>query len=143
MGAEKPMFNAYVNILSSPPSKHNAEGDNKAIFTPYQLSEEEAAGLYTGAAAANPDEAVSSTETGNEPRSMAKTAVDALETGYLAERNFYLDIVRREVEDCVDFAVKCDGGLLDEGQVRGFVEEMLREVRQFMEAGEMGEEEVV
>ncbi|CAL8575788.1 hypothetical protein XPA_001692 [Xanthoria parietina] len=65
MGAEKPMFNAYVNILSSPPSKHNAEGDNKAIFTPYQLSEEEAAGLYTGAAAANPDEAVSSTETGN------------------------------------------------------------------------------
>ena len=143
MGAKKPMFNAYVNILSSPPSKNSKEGENKEIFTPYQLSEEEAASLYTGAAAANPDEASSSTETGNGTRSMVKTAVDALETSHLAERNFYLDTVRREVDDCVDFAVKCDGGLLDEGQVRGFVEEMLREVRQFMEAGEKGEEEVV
>lgn len=140
IGAGKPMFNAFVNILSNPPLRtEGLKGKNKRIgkkevFTPFQLREDEAASLYAGSA--SPDDAVSSTQEGNEISAGAKTAVDALETRYLAERNFYLDVVRREDDDCVDFAVRCDDGLLDEGQVRRFVEEMVKEVEDFVASGE-------
>ncbi|KAI4257962.1 MAG: hypothetical protein L6R42_005364 [Xanthoria sp. 1 TBL-2021] len=140
MGAGKPIFNAFVNILSSPPFRtEGLNGDNKRVekkevFTPYQLREDEAASLYAGQI--DPDDRVSSIEADNKDPARAKTAVDALSTSYLSEKNFYLDVIRREDDDCVDFAVRCDGGLLDEGQVREFVEEVVKEVEEFVASGE-------
>ncbi|KAL8644148.1 MAG: hypothetical protein Q9226_007910, partial [Calogaya cf. arnoldii] len=133
IGVEKPMFNAFVNILSNAPSTMEERSEEKELFEPYKLDEEEAASLYTRSA--NTGQGDSSTRKGEKPG----TAVDALETGYLSDKNFYLDVVRREEGDCIDFAVKCDGGVMDEGQIKGFVADMVREIEGFVAGGEGGE----
>ncbi|KAL8846640.1 MAG: hypothetical protein Q9221_008280 [Calogaya cf. arnoldii] len=130
MDVKKPVFNTFVNILSTPPSTIEEKSEKKQLFTPYRLSEEDAASLSTRLAITG--EAMPSTKDDTKPA----TAVDALETGYLSDRNFYLDVVRREEGDCIDFAVKCDGGVMDEERVKGFVKEMVREVEVFVAGGE-------
>ncbi|KAI4245574.1 MAG: hypothetical protein L6R40_002375 [Gallowayella cf. fulva] len=118
---EGPMFNSYVNILSNPPAKEtNQEVEEKQrLFTPLDVAEKdllkpEGVGPSTG-------------------KQTRTTAVDRLSTSYLAEKNFYLDIVRREDDDCVDFTIKCDSALMDEDGVKAFVDEIVREVEEFVE----------
>lgn len=117
---EKPLFNTFVNILSyedrtlAESSKAKRARDEEALFVPYQLD-----GMG--------DLAPSEIRRG-------KTAVDGLEVGYLAEKNLFLDVVRNVEDDCVDFGIKCDGALLDEGMVRVFAGEVAAEVATVVEA---------
>lgn len=70
-----------------------------------------------------------------------RTAVDALETGYLAEKNLYLDVVRNVEDDCVSFGVRCDRELMDEGMVRAFAVEIAEEVEKIVRDFERDGEE--
>jgi len=54
--------------------------------------------------------------------------VDGLETGFLAEKDLYLDVVRSGEDDCVGFVIECDGALLDESIMRTFKEDIAAEV---------------
>ncbi|KAL8805520.1 MAG: hypothetical protein Q9182_001889 [Xanthomendoza sp. 2 TL-2023] len=112
---EWPMFNSYVNILD------DSRSAATELFMPFEVAEAERTDSVD-----EKDEKLPSADA-------TKTAVDMLETSYLADGNFYLDIVRRDQDDCVDFAVKCDGALLDKDGVRAFVDEMVQEVTGFLE----------
>ncbi|CAD6589977.1 MAG: hypothetical protein ASARMPRED_004341 [Alectoria sarmentosa] len=128
----KPLFNTYVNILShegahgapSPPKMtKTTTTSSDPLFIPYQLSN-----LPLDPAPAEPT---------NHGKS---TAVDALEVGHLAEKNLYLDVVRRVEDDCVDFGIRCDGELMeDEGAVRAFAGEIAGEVEKIVEGIEREE----
>ncbi len=126
MEDKQPMFNTYVNILTSPPAPtttNSAQCEKKEqLFTAYQLDEEEANSLYTHPALPFPTHA----------QNPVKTAIDGLETGYIADKNLYLDVVRDEDRDCIDFAVRCEGGLIDERGLRAFVGGIVREVTGFV-----------
>ena len=118
-----PLFNSYVNILSTFPPSMVSGGyavDDRPLFAAYPPPEDIQTELF--AQTASPLMAQGS----------AQTAVDALETGYLADENLYLDVVRRDNDDCVDFAVKCDMQLMSEPEVRHFVDEISREVEKFV-----------
>ncbi|KAL8928057.1 MAG: hypothetical protein Q9172_001112 [Xanthocarpia lactea] len=122
MEDKKPMFNTYVNILSSPPAPRITNSalceEKEQLFTAFKLNEDEAKSLYTHPAHA---------------QKPGKTAIDGLETGYIADKNLYLDVVRNKEGDCIDFAVRCEGGLMDERGLRDFVGGIVREITGFME----------
>lgn len=65
---------------------------------------------------------------------MEKTAVDALDTTFLAETNLYLDIVRNIESDVIDLAIKCDGELMDEDAVKTFAAGVVGEVGEIVAA---------
>ena len=52
----------------------------------------------------------------------------------VAGENLFLDINRDGPGDAIDMGVRCDVGVMDEGQVRGFVNEFVEEVRILIEA---------
>ncbi|KAL8724859.1 MAG: hypothetical protein Q9166_007713 [cf. Caloplaca sp. 2 TL-2023] len=112
----KPIFNAFINILSSPASRSSEEEEREnGLFTQCEIPEDEVIEIHPAAATTD------------------QTAIDRLSTSYLADQNLYLDVVRKDGDDCVDFAVKCDSALLDEDGVRDFMGEIVREVRGFAE----------
>ena len=141
LGGKRPVFNAFVNILSSPPDERldgnddvDVESKDKDLFTPYHLSPSEAASLYTSPPPPN-EPVAASTETAthlNKHSTQVKTAIDNLDTTYLSSKNFYLDILRKDADDTIDIAVKCEGGLMSEDQVRAFVLEMVAEIDVFV-----------
>ncbi|KAL8877690.1 MAG: hypothetical protein Q9198_004339 [Flavoplaca austrocitrina] len=143
LGAKGPVFNAFVNILSSPPLERFGDGKerlDKDLFTPYYLSPSEAASLYTSSPPLE-EPVAASKETSthiDQNSSQAKTAIDNLDTTYLSDKNLYLDIVRKDAENAIDFAVKCEGNLMHEDQVRAFVLEMVAEVEGFLADEEGG-----
>ena len=112
--AQKPLFNTYVNILwhddvdlAAPSAKEDA------LLVPWQL------GSWDDLAIAQP--------------MPGKTAVDALDTGFLARENLYLDVSKSKTRDTVDFFARCDGGLMEEREVRLFMEDVAREVGMLVE----------
>lgn len=127
-GSGGPVLNAFVNILSSreggggggasssSSSSSTRTADPSPLFVPWQLGNST---LMAAAAA--------------EPVEHGRTAVDGLETGFLAEKNFYLDVVRRVEDDCVDFGMRCDGELMNEGIMRAFAGEIAGEVGRIVE----------
>ncbi|KAL8893368.1 MAG: hypothetical protein Q9192_005338, partial [Flavoplaca navasiana] len=94
---EGPVFNAFVNIPSSPPDERfgdGKEGLERDFFTPYHLPPSEAASLHTSPAPLIEPVAASmekSTFIHQQP-SQPKTAIDNLDTSYLSSKNLYLDI---------------------------------------------------
>jgi hypothetical protein len=60
------------------------------------------------------------------------TAVDGLETGYLAAQNLFVDVGPVEESDSVDFGVRCDFSLMDEEMVTDFVEEVAAEIERIV-----------
>lgn len=135
-GGGELMFNTFVNILAdyrrggvvSAPSSMGTSIGSEPLFVPCELDN------------ASLDLApVEGPECG-------ETAVDTLDTGWLAEKNLYLDVVRRVERDCVDFAIRCDGELMDEEMVRVFAGEVAGEVEMIVDAvgrdgvGEFGRE---
>jgi amino acid adenylation domain-containing protein len=125
----KPLFNTFVNILSHEGARPTSAVSSTAItassdplFVPCQLGD-----IPMDIAPA-------------EEMEYGKTAVDALDVGFLAEKNLYLDVVRSTEDDCVDFAIKCDGELMDEGMVRSFAGEIAGEVEKIVEV--IGRKEV-
>ncbi|KAL9632663.1 MAG: hypothetical protein Q9204_003705 [Flavoplaca sp. TL-2023a] len=149
LGGKGPVFNAFVNILAFPPDERldgnddvdvESKKEKDILFTPYHLPPSEAASLYTSSppleepVTASMESSIPTNSTPSPP----KTAIDGLETGYLSGKNFYLDIVRKDADDIIDFAVKCEAGLMSEEQVRAFVLEMVAEVEEFLGDGEEG-----
>lgn len=120
---EKPMFNTYVNILAVDTTQKDfqpTESSLSSLFTPYQLPGDNPMEVFAEAASSRIEDAT-------------KTAVDSLDTSYLAKDNFYLDVVRKVGEDCIDFAIRCDRELMDEGVVRAFAGNIVREVERVVE----------
>ncbi|KAL8821475.1 MAG: hypothetical protein Q9223_000483 [Gallowayella weberi] len=112
---EWPLFNSYVNILD------DSRSAATELFVPFEMAETDLTRSVD-----EEDEKLATV-------GAKKTAVDMLDTSYLADRNFYLDIVRKDQDDCVDFAVKCDGALMDKDDVRAFVNEIVKEINDFSE----------
>lgn len=54
------------------------------------------------------------------PSPSQHTPISPLLTTHLSPSNLYIDIVRNVEDDCLDFGLRCDGGLMDEGGVRAF-----------------------
>lgn len=113
-GKGGPLFNCYANILwqTSPTSKSSGETD---LFTPCHLG--------------SPSDFLLP----KEGKASAKTSVDALDTSFLADENLFLDINRDRPGDAIDMGVTCDAGVMDEGQVREFMRELVEEVRLVIE----------
>ena len=119
-----PLFNTYVNILSqdgprSPSSSSSSPPppSSNPLFTHYQ-----------------PETSLTQPITPPSPREPVKTAVDRLNTDYLAEQNLYLDVARSVADDCLEFGIKCDRELMDEEGMRAFAGAIMREVEWIMEA---------
>ncbi|KAL8996350.1 MAG: hypothetical protein Q9169_004116 [Polycauliona sp. 2 TL-2023] len=158
LGVEEPVFNTFVNILNTPPTnvgskspQFEAEAEEKGgLFTPFELSESEVASLHSAPAdlrsTPTPMPTPTPTQASDTPtRTKTKTPIDIIEIGYLSSKNFYLDIVRREDKNCIDLAVKCEGGMMDEGAIRAFVKEMVGDVEAFVggDAGAVVDSKVV
>ena len=116
---DQPLFNSYVNILSDERSYEglkSTSSSEKPLFIPIQ-----------------PDEnTLNMASKASSSKNKVPTAVDALETDYLAAMNLYLDIVKREDDDCIDLAIKCHEELMDEGMVRAFAREIGAEVERIV-----------
>lgn len=135
-GGGELMFNTFVNILAdyrrggvvSAPSSMGTSIGSEPLFVPCELDN----ALLDLAPVEGPE--------------CGETAVDTLDTGWLAEKNLYLDVVRRVERDCVDFAIRCDRELMDEEMVRVFAGEVAGEVEMIVDAvgrdgvGEFGRE---
>ena len=106
-----PLFNANLNLLW-----HGKKSINKAaaesLWKPLDI------GVPTDFASEEPIP--------------GETAVDGLETGYLAAQNLFVDVGPAEVTDSIDFGVKCDFSLMNEEMVRGFVERVAAEIERIV-----------
>lgn len=113
----RPLFNCYANILWQDPPAPKSTGE-KDLFTPCHLGSSSDFLLP------------------KEGNVWATTAVDALDTSFLADENLFLDINRDGSGDAIDMGVRCDAGVMDERQVREFVREIVEEVRLVIEGME-------
>lgn len=120
---DKPLMNTFVNILShesgrGAPSASSSSTRTKTssdpLFVQWQLGRT----------------AIDSAPA--EPRNQERTAVDGLDVGFLAEKNMYLDVTKSVDNDCIDFGIRCDGELMDEGIVRAFAGEIAGEVNEIV-----------
>lgn len=126
----KPLFNTFVNIIwhegktGGSPSASSSSIERTAITNVETLL--------------IPWEPVNiSTDLAMTKRmELGTTAVDALEVEYLAEKNLYLDVVRSVDDDCIDFGIRCDGELMDEGMVRAFAVDISEEVERIVQSFE-------
>jgi hypothetical protein len=57
-----------------------------------------------------------------------ETAIDGIDTEYLAAQNLFCDVGPVEETDSIDFGVKCDFALMEEGHVRAFVASVADEI---------------
>ena len=128
----EPLFNTFVNILShegpgrgGPPPASTSD----TLFVPWQIGE-----------TTIDTETSTATTTTTAAAEIIPTPISTLDTAFLADKNLYLDVVRRLEDDCVDFAIRCDGSLMDEGAARAFAEEVAREVGGIVEEIQRQEE---
>lgn len=122
----KPLFNTFVNILSH---EGAARGSASSSLSSTRTAKTSAEPLFVPWQPAN----ILMNPAPTEPMEQGKTAVDALDVGYLAENNLYFDVVRSLEDDCVDFGIRCDVELMNEGTVRAFANEIAEEVMQIVE----------
>ena len=126
---EKPLFNTFVNILSH---EGKTRGSPSASSTSTQTATTSAEPLLILWEPANTSMDLAVTER----MELGRTAVDALEVEYLAEKNLYLDVVRSVEDDCIDFGIRCDGELMDEEMVRLFANDISEEVDKIVQSFE-------
>lgn len=114
-GFAEPLFNTYVNILSyeGPRGGTSSSSDTDPLFLPYPIDDTTST---TSTAAENP------------LPPLPPTTIDTLELNHLSAKNLYLDVVRKTEDDRVDFSIRCDAELMDEGAVRAFAGEIVDEV---------------
>lgn len=116
-GVGVPLFNALINILdSSSSSLSAAEEKGEELLIPYHL---------TDIAAAN--DTPSQRYEGENKR----TALDGLETGFLAEENVYLDIIADSAEDRLELVMLCDSSAMARAEAEGFLGQIVRVVEAF------------
>ncbi|TGO51307.1 hypothetical protein BOTNAR_0361g00070 [Botryotinia narcissicola] len=114
----QPLFNASLNLLFHAPGR-NSPSASPSPSTP--AKELQAPELLTPLPIGVP------TNFAPKKKMKGETAVQRIETGYLAERNVFVDVGEGE-NDCVDFGVKADAVLMDEAEIQRFVEGIAREV---------------
>ena len=124
----KPLFNTFVNILSheggaqarqDPASSSSSTTVSDPLFVPWQ--------------------SVNYSSMEQIPKELGmhvKTTMDALDVGYLAEKNLYLDVARSVEDDCIDFGIRCDVELMDEETVRAFAVAVSEEVEKIVQSFE-------
>ncbi|KAL8949744.1 MAG: hypothetical protein Q9222_004175 [Ikaeria aurantiellina] len=130
--ANKPLFNTYVNILPTqqrprpldPSLDPDRPEDIKALFTNHPLPESD---VKSESFLPNKEARRPTSETS------ATTALDGLDTTYLAKHNLYLDVLRRDGEDCIDFTIKCDAALMDAAEVKAFGHEIGQEIHKVLD----------
>ena len=61
-------------------------------------------------------------------RKAGKTPIDGLDTTFLPQENFFLDVVRNAGRDNIEVSVRCDSGVMAEAEAREFVAEVRRRV---------------
>lgn len=121
----KPLFNTFVNILW-----HEGGAQARAASVSSSISTTSPDPLFVPWQSAN----ISSMDPARTELGMhAKTTVDALDVGYLAEKNLYLDVVRSVEDDCIDFGIRCDTELMDEETVRAFAVAISEEVEKIVQ----------
>lgn len=117
-GFVEPLFNTYVNILSyedprGGASSSSSSSETEPLFLPCPIDD------------ATP---ITSTAAEKAQLTLPPTPIDTLDLNHLSPKNLYLDVVRKIEEDRVDFFIRCDSELMDEGAVRAFAEEIVGEV---------------
>ena len=108
----QPLFNASLNLLWHGAQTTENTEDKKQLLKPLDI------GVPTDFASEEPIP--------------GETAVDDLETGYLAARNLFVDVGPVEETDSIDFGVKCDFILMDDEMVRGFVGQVASEIERIV-----------
>lgn len=125
---EKPLFNTFVNILS-----HEGVAQARPASATSSSSTTVSDPLFVPWQSAN----ISSMDPAPAELGVhVKTTVDALEVGYLAEKNLYLDVARSVEDDCIDFGIRCDVELMDEETVRTFAVAISGEVEKIVQTFE-------
>lgn len=104
----KPLFNTSLNLLWYRKQTTGNVADAEPLLTPLDI------GVPTDFASEEPIH--------------GETAVDGLDTSYLAAQNLFVDIGPVEETDSIDFGVKCNFGLMDEAMVTRFVEDVAAEI---------------
>lgn len=115
-GLVEPLFNTYVNILSYEGPRggtSSSSSDTTPLFLPCPIDD-------TTPTASTAEE--------NTQLPLPPTTIDTLDLNHLSAQNLYLDVVRKIEEDRVDFFIRCDSELMDEGMVRVFAGEIVGEV---------------
>ncbi|KAF7932322.1 hypothetical protein EAE99_003562 [Botrytis elliptica] len=115
-GQPRPLFNASLNLLFHAPGR-NSPSPSASPSTPTNQAPELLTPLPIGVP----------TNFAPKRKIKGETAVQRIETGYLATRNVFVDVGEGE-NDCIDFGVKADAVLMDEAEIKRFVEGIAREV---------------
>ncbi|PQE11447.1 nonribosomal siderophore peptide synthase protein [Rutstroemia sp. NJR-2017a WRK4] len=109
----EPLFNASLNLLFHNPTA-SSEVDPVDLLRPMNIGV--------------PTNYTSKTKIDGE------TAVDVLDTGYLAKRNMFVDAGPSVDGGAIDFGVKVDSVLMGEDEVREFVGGVVREVEKVVKS---------
>ncbi|KAF7879696.1 uncharacterized protein EAF02_007866 [Botrytis sinoallii] len=115
-GQPQPLFNASLNLLFHAPGR-NSPSPSPSSSTPTNQAPELLIPLPIGVP----------TDFAPKRKIKGETAVQRIETGYLATRNVFVDVGEGE-NDCIDFGVKADAVLMDEAEIERFVEGIASEV---------------
>ena len=122
-----PFYNTFINILWSSPSANSGALDrgDEGLFSSHDFTAEEEEDIA-------PRDRVS-----------GRTAVDVLDTSFLADGNLFLDMVRDKEGDCVKLVVRCDEGVLGGEEADRFIEDVVENFgRAVAEDCGLGEKEV-
>ena len=118
---QRPLFNTFVNILwgrENVDTRHEedkTQDKTQALFSPWE------AGAFEYL-------------TPN-LRLPGRTGVDGLNTSFLADGNFNLDVLRCSSEDELRLSVRCDPEVLSEEEAKVFLEQIGMEIRMCVEEG--------
>ncbi|KAJ9363713.1 hypothetical protein DTO280E4_2303 [Paecilomyces variotii] len=102
---DAPLFNAWVNLLWAQPSDPT---DSSSLFSPLPI------GVPTDFMPSHP--------------LPGSTSVDLLDTTFLPDEGFYIDIGPDPRKDTIGFGVRVEGGIMDESEVRTFIDAVATEV---------------
>ncbi|KAM3076796.1 hypothetical protein ACMFMG_003734 [Clarireedia jacksonii] len=110
----EPLFNASLNLLFHNPIASSEVNVVEPLLKPMNIGV--------------PTDYASKTKIDGE------TAVDQLDTGYLAKRNLFVDVGPSAGHGAIDFGVKVDAVLVGEEEVREFVGKVGREAENIVES---------
>ncbi|THV48912.1 hypothetical protein BGAL_0221g00110 [Botrytis galanthina] len=112
----QPLFNASLNLLFHAPGRNSPSPSPPTNEAPTPSPE-----LLTPLPIGVP------TDFAPKKKIKGETAVQRIDTTYLAKRNVFVDVGEGE-NDCIDFGVKADAVLMGEAEIERFVEGIAREV---------------
>lgn len=114
-----PLFNAWLNLLwhdtssstTEPTPKTNNNNNTSNLFTPLPL------GPPTDFLPENPL-----------PQPTTPLPTSALTTAHLPTKNLYIDIGPNPDQNCIDFGIRAEGGILTADEISGFISSVGEEI---------------